>query len=160
MTTNPFLPGRTTETHANPFIADSPPATTTPEPVQTPGAPVQDTEPVQAVAKEPAEEQGTKLESHTPDQPEDEALLALVERARATKAVVDAATALYGQVKNEIWEASGHHVGKLPGGASFRAPSSSRRVDYKKLADQYPEVYAEVVSEREPEPGKMGSFYL
>lgn len=86
---------------------------------------------------------------------------ALAEEARAVKAEMDQAQERYDQVKAALWKAVGEQpVKKDRYGFSFRAPQASRRVDYKRLADFWPDVYAQVVTKTEPKDDAVGSLYL
>lgn len=157
MTTNP----------SNPFLRPptSPPITTSEyaEQVRKGQVPVSDVPPIATpsnVGEVPvvgaAVGEGDKPKSPASD----ESLAELVEKARGLKKVADDIAAEREALRAQIWEASGHQIGKLPGGASFRAPTARRSVNYKALERDYPEVYADVVTVNEPEPGKMGSLYL
>lgn len=163
MTTNP----------SNPFLRPptSPPITTSEyaEQVRKGQVPVSDVPPIATpsnVGEVPAYPgaDGSPVVVGEGDKPKspasDESLAELVEKARGLKKVADDIAAEREALRAQIWEASGHQIGKLPGGASFRAPTARRSVNYKALERDYPEVYADVVTVNEPEPGKMGSLYL
>lgn len=99
-------------------------------------------------------------ELESPERASDEILAYLVRETRKAKALADEAAEKYALMRTQLWDASGHEVGELPGGAKFRAPSSRRSVDYKVLERKYPEVYELVVRTTEPEAGKPGSLVL
>lgn len=101
-----------------------------------------------------------QLDSQAPERASDEILAYLVKQAKAAKATMDAAIDEYAHRRADLWEASGHELGDLPEGAKFRAPRSSRSVDYKILERDYPEAYAKAVRVTEPHPDKPGSLYL
>lgn len=142
-----------TSNPSNPFLR---PPTTPPNVGEVPDPPVPPSNLGQAPGLVQDEPVGDKPKSPASD----EDLSALIDKARGLKKVADDIAAEREAVRAQIWEASGKRIGKLPGGASFRAPTARRSVNYKALERDYPEVYADVVTVNEPEPGKMGSLYL
>ncbi|UAJ15488.1 hypothetical protein SEA_PUPPERS_57 [Gordonia phage Puppers] len=127
-----------------------------PEPDSVETADIPHTAPKAPPAPTPANDD--ELES--PERASDEILAYLVRETRKAKALADEAAEKYALMRTQLWDASGHEVGELPGGAKFRAPSSRRSVDYKVLERKYPEVYELVVRTTEPEAGKPGSLVL
>lgn len=129
-----------------------------PEPDSVETADIPHTAPKATPAPTPAPANDDELES--PERASDEILAYLVRETRKAKALADEAAEKYALMRTQLWDASGHEVGELPGGAKFRAPSSRRSVDYKVLERKYPEVYELVVRTTEPEAGKPGSLVL
>jgi len=92
---------------------------------------------------------------------EDMRIQALAEEARRLKEAMDRDKERYDQLKLQLWQAVGAQpVKKERYGFRFDAPKPSRRVDYKRLADFWPDVYAQVVTKTEPKDDAVGSLYL
>lgn len=88
-------------------------------------------------------------------------IMALAEEARAIKAEMDRYKERYDQVRRALWDAVGRRpVKKERYGFSFRAFRPWRKVDYKRLEQEYPQVYADVVTVTEPDEDAVGSLYL
>lgn len=92
-------------------------------------------------------------------QPEDRLDL-LLKEAREIKADIKALEERYSDLRLSIWEAAGHKIGKLPGGAAFRKLTSRRSVKYKDLKADHPEIYRKYVTETDPDPDAPGALYL
>lgn len=88
------------------------------------------------------------------------AMKALVAEARHVKARMDLDRARYDEIKADLWVLAGRRPGEFVDGAKFRAPSTSRRCDYKKLEATHPDVYAEVVTVTQPNPDTPGALTL
>lgn len=88
-------------------------------------------------------------------------IAALAQEARSVKAYKESVEARYNDLRLQLWDLVGHKTGKNAAGQfNFRAPSLSRRTDLKRLKDFWPEVYAQVVTETEPDEDAVGSLYL
>lgn len=86
----------------------------------------------------------------------------LLTAVTTAKAVKDTTTDAYNDVRTRLWRLTGKGDHATPDGRmfTFRAPSESRRVDYKVLGTEYPDVYDAVVTRVKPKADSAGTLTL
>lgn len=101
------------------------------------------------------------VEAHSNDVDPDAAVVI----GRAIKDMRLACNGAYTIVKDTLWTAAGCQCGdvRTPGGERVqfkRMGTTSRKVDFKRLASTYPAAYADVVTETAKDLTKPGNLYL
>lgn len=84
----------------------------------------------------------------------------LAAKARVIKARMASDKEEFDGVKVDLWEAVGARPVKKLHGVTFRPPNGKRSTDLKGLEADHPDIYAQYVTETDPDPTEPGALYL